>query len=80
MTVANKECSIQIGMMMFLQLQIWRVYTVNTKEIEIEIKGNEVEINWQRDYLQAIWWSLAQTLHRYADIPSHYAQKEGKRT
>ena len=27
---------------------------VNTKEIEIEIKGNEVEINWQSDYLQAI--------------------------
>ena len=27
---------------------------VNTKEIEIEIKGNEVEINLQRDYLQAI--------------------------
>ena len=53
---------------------------VNTKEIEIEIKGNEVEINWQRDYLQAIWWSLAQTLHRYADIQSHYAQKEDKRT
>ena len=50
---------------------------VNTKEIEIEIeiKGNEVEINWQRDYLQAISWSLAQTLHRYADIQSHYAQK-----
>ena len=53
---------------------------VNTKEIEIEIKGNEVEINWQRYYLQAIWWSLAQTLHRYADIHSHYAQKEDKRT
>ena len=80
MTVANKEYGIQIGMMMFLQLQIWRVYTVNTKEIEIEIKGNEVEINWQRDYLQAIWRSLAQTLHRYADIHSHYAQKEDKRT
>ena len=27
---------------------------VDTKEIEIEIKGNEVEINWQRYYLQAI--------------------------
>ena len=27
---------------------------VNTKKIEIEIKGNEEEINWQRDYLQAI--------------------------
>ena len=53
---------------------------VNMKESEIEIKGNKVEINWQRDYLQAIWWSLAQTLHRYADIPSHYAQKEDKRT
>ena len=26
---------------------------VNTKEIENEIKGNEVEINWQSDYLQA---------------------------
>ena len=37
---------------------------VDTKEIEIEIKGNEVEINWQRDYLQAIWYSLVQTLHR----------------
>ena len=35
---------------------------VNTKEIETEIKGNEVEINWQGDYLQAIWWSLAQRL------------------
>ena len=23
---------------------------VNTKEIEIEIKGNEVEMNWQSDY------------------------------
>ena len=80
MTVANKEYGIQIGMMMFLQLQIWRVYTVNTKEIEIEIKGNEVEINWQRDYLQEIWRSVAQTLHRYADIHSHYAQKEDKRT
>ena len=53
---------------------------VNTKEIEIEIKGNEVEINWQRDFLQALWWSLAQTLHRYADIHSHYAQKEDKWT
>ena len=53
---------------------------VNMEEIEIEIKGNEVEINWQRDYLQAIWRSLAQTLHRYADIHSHYAQKEDKRT
>ena len=53
---------------------------VNTKEVRIEIKGNEVEINWQRDYLRAIWWSLAQTLHRYADIHSHYAQKEDKRT
>ena len=53
---------------------------VNTKQIEIEIKGNEVEINWQRDYLQAIRWSVAQTLHRYADKPSHYAQKEDKRT
>ena len=53
---------------------------VNTKEIKIEIKGNEVEINWQHDYLQAIWWSLAQTLHRYADIHSHYVQKEDKRT
>ena len=52
---------------------------VNTKEIEIEIKGNEVEINWQRYYLQAIWWSLAQTLHRYADIQSHYAQKDKRR-
>ena len=51
---------------------------VNTKQIEI--KGNEEEINWQRDYLQAIWWPLAQTLHRYADIHSHYAQKEDKRT
>ena len=54
---------------------------VNTKEMEIEIKGNDLEINWsQRDYLQAIWWSLAQTLHRYADTYSHYAQKEDKRT
>ena len=53
---------------------------VNTKEIEIEIKGNEAEINWQRDYLQAIWWSLAQTLPRYFDIHNHYAQKEDKRT
>ena len=53
---------------------------VNKKEIETEIKGNEVEINWQRDYLQAIWWSLAQTLHRDADIHSHYARKEDKRT
>ena len=52
---------------------------VNTKEIEIEIKGNEVEINWQRVYLQAIWWSLAQTLNRYADLHSHFAQKEDKR-
>ena len=52
---------------------------VNTKEIELEIKGNEVEINWQSDYLQAIWWSLAQKLHRYADIHSHYAQKKEKR-
>ena len=51
---------------------------VNTKEIELEIKGNEVEINWQSDYLQAIWW-LAQKLHRYADIHSHYAQKKEKR-
>ena len=47
---------------------------VNTKEIEIEIKGNEVEINWQRNYLQTIWWSLAQALHRYTDIHNHYAQ------
>ena len=52
---------------------------VNTKEIELEIKGNEVEINWQSDYVQAIWRSLAQTLHRYADLHSHYAQKEDKR-
>ena len=52
---------------------------VNTKEIKIEIKGNEVEINWQRDYLQAIWWFLTQALHRYADIHSHYAQKEDKK-
>ena len=43
---------------------------VNAKEIEI--KGNEVEINRQRDYLQSI------LLHRYADIHSHYAQKEDK--
>ena len=43
MRVANKECRKQIGMMMFLQLQIWR--SVKTKEIEIEIKANEVEIN-----------------------------------
>ena len=49
---------------------------VNTKEIEIEIKGNEVEISWQSDYLQTIRWSLAQTLHRYADIHSPYAKKE----
>ena len=48
---------------------------VNTKEIEIEINSNEVEINWPSDYLQAIWWSLAQTLHGYADIHNHYAQK-----
>ena len=34
---------------------------VNTKEIEIEIKRNELGISWQRDYLQAIWWSLANT-------------------
>ena len=52
---------------------------VNTKEIKTEIKGNKEEINWQRDYLQAIWWSLAQELHRYADIHSDYAQKEDKR-
>ena len=51
---------------------------VNTKQIEIEIKGNEEELNWQHDYLQAIWWSLAQTLHRYADIHSHYVQKKIK--
>ena len=25
--------------------------SVNTKEIEIEIEGNEGEINWQSDYL-----------------------------
>ena len=48
-------------------------------EIEIEKEGNEVEINCQSDYLQAIWWSLTQTLHRYADIHIHYAQKEIKR-
>ena len=51
---------------------------VDTMEIDIEIEGNEVEINWQSDYLQAIWWSLAQTLHRNADIHSHYAKKEEK--
>ena len=64
-------------MMMFLRLQIM-MEGVNTKEIENEIKGNEVEINWQSDYLQAVRWSLAQTLDRYADIHSHYAQKEEK--
>ena len=42
MTIANKECSIQIGMMMFLQLQ--NLKGVNTKEVGIEIKGNKVEI------------------------------------
>ena len=51
----------------------------NMKEIEIEIKGNEVEINWQRDYLQATWWPLAQTLHGYVDIHSHYAQTQDER-
>ena len=65
-------------MIMFLQLQ--NKEGVNTKEIEIGIKGNEVETNCQRDYLQAIWWSLAQTLHGYTDVHSHYAQKEDKRT
>ena len=73
MKVANKECSKQIGMM-FLQLQKNYMEGVNTKEIEIEIKGNKVEINWESDYLQAIWWSLVQTRQRYADIHNHYAQ------
>ena len=50
---------------------------LNTKAIEI--RDNEVEINWQSDYLQAIWWSLAQTVHRYGDIHNHYAQKIRKR-
>ena len=40
MTVTNKECSIQIGMMKTTNMN-----GVNTKEIEIEIKGNEVKIN-----------------------------------
>ena len=31
----------------------------------------------ESDYLHAIRWSRAQTLHRHADKLGHYAQKEG---
>ena len=51
MKVANKECSIQIGMMISATTNM---EGVNAKEIEIEIKGNEVKVNRQSDYLQAI--------------------------
>ena len=43
MTVANKECSIQIGYDDVSATTNMEV--VNTKEIEIEIKGNKVVVN-----------------------------------
>jgi len=65
MEAANKECVIQMGMLLFLQ--------DTRSEIEVEIEGKEVEINGKSDYLQA------QTLNQYADVLINYAQIEGKK-
>jgi len=47
MTVANKESRPQ----MYDDVSAaTNMEGVNTREIEIEVKGNAVEINWQRDY------------------------------
>ena len=44
----------------------------------IENEGNDVEMNRSGDYLQAMCWFQHKNLHRYPDLQSHYAQKEGK--
>ena len=46
MTVANKGCRPQ----MYDVSATTNMEGVNTREIEIEVKGNAVEINWRRDY------------------------------
>ena len=48
MTVANKECRPQTYDDVSATTNM---EGVSTREIGIEVKGNAVEINWQRDYL-----------------------------